>query len=48
MIDREIKEMAIRFQNERQSLESEIKKSRELLENRMREIEDYKLKCQKH
>lgn len=34
MIDREIREMAIRFQNERGNLESEIRKGREILGNR--------------
>jgi predicted nucleic acid-binding Zn-ribbon protein len=36
MIDREIREMTIRFQNERSTLENEIRKARELLENRNR------------
>lgn len=48
MIDREIREMTIRFQNERSSLENEIRKSRELLDNRARELEDYKQRCQKY
>ncbi len=34
MIDREIREMAIRFQNERAGLESEIRKLREMVSNR--------------
>jgi hypothetical protein len=40
--------MTIRFQNERSSLENEIRKSRELLDNRARELEDYKQRCQKY
>lgn len=48
MIDREIREMTIRFQNERSSLESQIRKCREMLNNRNSQIEDYKQKCQKY
>jgi hypothetical protein len=48
MIDREIREVTIRFQNERAGLENEIRKARELLENRNREIADLKQKCQKY
>lgn len=40
--------MTIRFQNERSSLENEIRKCRELLDNRNREIDDYKQRCQKY
>lgn len=39
--------MTIRFQNERSTLENEIRKGRELLENRNREIDDYKQRIQK-
>lgn len=48
MIDREIREMAIRFQNERGSLEGEIRKLREMLNNRDSEIENYKQRCQRY
>jgi uncharacterized protein YukE len=48
MIDREIREMSIRFQNERASLESEIRKLREMLNNRDADIENYKQRCQKY
>lgn len=48
MVDREIRQAAIRFQNERANLENEIRKAREQLENRVREIEDLKQKCQKY
>ena len=48
MIDREIREMTVRFQNERSGLESEIRKCRELLDNRGREIDDYREKCQQY
>ena len=47
MIDREIREMAIRFQNERAGLESEIRKLREILNNRENEIQNYKERCQR-
>lgn len=39
--------MTIRFQNERSSLENEIRKGREQLENRNRQIEDYRQKIQR-
>ena len=48
MIYREMRELTIRFQNERSGLENEIRKCRELLDNRGREIDDYKQKCQKY
>ena len=38
MVDREIREMTIRFQNERSSLQNQIRKCRELLDNRTRDI----------
>jgi chromosome segregation ATPase len=47
MIDREIREMTIRFQNERSSLENEIRKCRELLDNRAREVEELRQRAQK-
>lgn len=36
MIDREMRELTIRFQNQRSGLENEIRKCRELLDNRSR------------
>lgn len=48
MIDRELREMTVRFQNERSGLESEIRKARELLDNRTREVEDLRGQCQKY
>lgn len=47
MIDREIREMAIRHQNERAGLESEIRKLREIVNNRDNEIQNYKERCQR-
>lgn len=46
-IEREIKEAAIRFQNERAKLESEVRKNRQLLANRDNEIEELREKCQR-
>lgn len=47
MIDREIREITIRFQTERSGLENEIRKCREMLENRARETDEYRQRCQK-
>lgn len=48
MIDREIREMTIRFQNERAGLENEVRKAREMLSNRSVEVNDMRQKCQQY
>lgn len=48
MIDRELRELTVRFATERSNLENEIRKYRDQLENRYHEIEDYKQKCQRY
>lgn len=48
MVDREIREMTIRFQNERAGLENEIRKLREILSNRDSDIDNYKQRCQRY
>lgn len=40
--------MTIRFQNERAGLENEIRKLREMLNNRDSDIDNYKQRCQRY
>ena len=47
MLDREMRELTIKFQAERGNLENEIRKLRESLEYKMREIDEHKQRSQK-
>ena len=47
VVDREIRELTIKFQTERGGLENEIRKLREALDYKNRELEEYRDKCQK-
>ena len=48
MIDREIRELTLRFQTDRGNLENEIRKLREGIEYKNRELEEYRQRCQKY
>ena len=47
MLDREMRELTIKFQAERGNLENEIRKLRESLEYKLREIDEHKQRSQK-
>ena len=42
MIDREIRELTVRFEAERSTLENEIRKGKDMIMNRDREIDNLK------